>query len=149
MGLKEQLLSDLKVAMKEKDEGRLAAIRFLQAAVKNKEIELRPNAITDEDVQKVVKKVASQLKDAITQFEGAGRSDLADKEKAQLRVVEAYLPAALPQEAVEKIVLQVIGDLGAKTPKEMGLVIKEVIARTKGAADNKMVSEIARAKLNS
>lgn len=147
MGLKEQLLSDLKTAMKEKAEARLEAIRFLQAAVKNREIELRPAAITDEDVVKVVKKMASQLKEAITQFESAGRDELAAKEKAQLEVIGKYLPQELPRERVEELVSAVIKDLKASSMKEMGAVIKEVIVRAKGAADNKMVSEIAKAKL--
>jgi uncharacterized protein len=147
MGLKEKLLDDLKAAMKEKNEARLGAIRFLQAAVKYKEIELRPNAITDDDIVKVVKKVTSQLKDAITQFESAGRNDLADKEKAQLTVIGAYLPQEMSREKLEQLVSDTIRDLNAKTIKEMGAVIKEVIARAKGSADNKLVSELAKAKL--
>lgn len=147
MGLKEQLLADLKEAMKAKDEVRLGAVRFLQSAVKNREIELRPATITDDDVFKVVKKMVSQLKEAITQFDAAGRTDLADKEKSQLEVLTAYLPTELPRDKVESLVADVIKDLNAKTMKEMGAVIKEVIVRAKGAADNKMVSEIAKAKL--
>jgi len=147
MGLKEQLLADLKEAMKQKNEVRLGAVRFLQAAVKNREIELRPASITDEDITKVVKKMVSQLKDAISQFEAAGRQDLAAKEKSQLEVISTYLPTELPKDKVEQLVSQVISDLGAKSMKEMGSVIKEVIARAKGAADNKLVSEIAKAKL--
>jgi len=79
MSLKETILADLKTAMKDKDEARLAAVRFLQAAIKNKEIELRPNTIAEADIQACVRKMVNQLKDAITQFEAAGRTDLADK----------------------------------------------------------------------
>ena len=147
MGLKEQLMSDMKSAMKEKDEVRLGSIRFLQSAVKYREIEVRPATITDEDIIKVVKKVVSQLRDAMTQYEGAGRADLAAKEKSQLDVISSYLPAELSRDKVEALVADVIKDLNAKTIKEMGAVIKEVIARAKGAADNKLVSEIAKAKL--
>src|SRR5688572_14276622 len=98
MSLKDTVLGDLKSAMKDKDEARLAAIRFLQAAIKNREIEVRPNTISEQDVLAVVRKISNQLKDAITQFEQAGRSDLADKEKAQLKVVEGYLPKQMSRE---------------------------------------------------
>ncbi len=148
MSLKEHIMADLKTAMKAKDEARLNAVRFVQAAVKNKEIELRPNAITEQDIQNVVKKVANQLKDAITQFEQAGRNDLADKEKAQLKVIEAYLPQQMPRDQLEKLIEQVIKEVGATSAKDMGNVIKGTIAKAQGAADNKMISEIAKSKLS-
>ncbi|NJL25081.1 MAG: GatB/YqeY domain-containing protein, partial [Calothrix sp. SM1_5_4] len=76
MSLREKILEDIKSSMKNKDADRLSAIRFLQAAVKNREIELRPNAITDQDILGVIKKLAKQRKDSITEFEKAGRTDL-------------------------------------------------------------------------
>ena len=148
MSVRDQVLADMKTAMKAKDAARLEAVRFLQAAIKNKEIEVRPKEITDEDVLAVVKKISKQLKDAIEQYEGAGRTELADKEKAQLAVIETYLPAQLPREQLEKIIEEVIAESGASSMKDMGNVIKGTIAKTQGAADNKTISEIARAKLN-
>lgn len=148
MDLREQILSDVKTAMKEKDSVRLGALRFLQAAIKYREIEVRPNAITPEDVMGVVKKLAKQRKESIEQYQAASRQDLVDQETAELKVLEAYLPAQLGKEQIEQIVIDVIATLGAKSPKDMGSVIKEVIARTSGAADNKTVSEIAKAKLS-
>jgi uncharacterized protein YqeY len=148
MSIREQVLADMKAAMKSKDSARLEAVRFLQSAIKNKEIEVRPNEMTDDDALSVVKKLAKQLKDAIEQYEGAGRTELAEKEKAQLAVVEGYLPAQLSREEIEKVVAEVIAETGASTMKDMGNVIKGTIAKTKGAADNKTISEIARAKLN-
>jgi uncharacterized protein YqeY len=147
MGLKEQILADIKEAMKNKEADRLSAIRMLQAAVKNKEIELRPNAITDQDVMAVIKKATKQRKEAIEQYANAGRQDLADKEQFELSVLETYLPAQLDQAQVEKIVADVIAQLGAKSMKDMGGVMKEVQARTQGQADGKMVSEIVKSKL--
>ncbi len=147
MAIRDQVLADMKEAMKAKDADRLAAVRFLQSAIKNKEIEVRPNDITDDDVLSVVKKLAKQLKDAIEQYEGAGRTDLADKEKAQLKVVEGYLPAQLPREQLEKLVEEVIAEVGAGSMKDMGKVIQGTIAKAQGAADNKTISEIAKAKL--
>lgn len=147
MGLREKVLEDIKVAMKNKEAERLSAIRMLQAAIKNREIELRPNAITEEEVVAVIKKLTKQRKDSITEFEKAGRTDLVDKEKAELKVLEAYLPAQMSQDQVAAVVEKVIADLGANSQKQMGQVMKEVIARTSGQADNRMVSELVKAKL--
>jgi uncharacterized protein YqeY len=147
MGLKEQILNDIKEAMKNKEADRLSAIRMLQAAIKNKEIELRPNAINDQDILGVIKKAAKQRREAIEQYRGAGRDDLADKEAFELQVLETYLPAQLDQAQVEKIVTEVIAQLGASTIKDMGGVMKEVQARTQGQADGKMISEIVKSKL--
>lgn len=148
MGLKDTVLGDLKMAMKEKDEARLAAIRFLQAAIKNKEIEVRPNAVSEQDIIGVVRKIANQLKDAITQFEQAGRSDLAEKEKSQLKVIEGYLPQQMSREALEKVIADVMAETKASTMKDMGAVIKGTVAKTAGAADSKLISEIVKAKLS-
>lgn len=148
MGLKETILSDLKTAMKDKDEARLAAIRFLQAAIKNKEIEVRPNTVTEQDLIGVVRKISNQLKDAITQYEQAGRTDLADKEKAQLKVIEGYLPQQMPREQLEKVIADIIAETNASSIKDMGTVIKATMAKTAGAADSKLISEIVKSKLS-
>lgn len=149
MSLKEKILEDIKNAMKAKEADRLSAIRFLQAAVKNKEIELRPHAITDPDILAVVKKLAKQRQDSITEFEKAGRTDLVDKEKFELTVLQEYLPKQLSPDEVKKIVSEVIQSLGAKDIKQMGAVIKEVQARTAGAADGKTISELVKSQLSS
>lgn len=148
MSLREKILEDIKTAMKNKEADKLSAVRFLQAAVKNKEIELRPNAITDQDVLGVIKKMAKQRKDSIFEFEKANRTDLVDKEKYELTVLEAYLPKQMGQDEVAKIVTEVIQALGAKDMKQMGAVIKEVQARTAGSADGKMISELVKSKLS-
>lgn len=149
MDLKNKILDDIKTAMKAKEAERLSAVRFLQAAVKNREIELRPNAITDQDILGVIKKLAKQRKDSITEYEKAGRADLVDKEKFELSVLEEYLPEQLSAEAVATLVEKVIADLGAKTMKDMGGVIKEVMVRSQGQADGKMISEMVKSKLGS
>ena len=147
MGLKEQILDDMKSAMKNQAADRLSAIRMLQSAVKNREIELRPALITDQEIMGVIKKLSKQRKDSIEQYENAGRKDLADKEKFELDILEAYLPAQLSAEALGKIVQEVITALNATSIKQMGAVIKEVQVRTSGSADNKLVSEIVKTKL--
>jgi uncharacterized protein YqeY len=148
MGLKETVLADLKEAMKNKDEARLAAIRFLQAAIKNREIELRPNAINDQEIIHVIKKICNQLKEAIEQFKNGGRPELADKEAAQLKVLESYLPQQMSRADLEKIIDLVIAETKAQSVKDMGNVIKSTIAKTQGAADNKLISEIVKGRLN-
>ncbi len=147
MGLKEQILEDMKNAMKAQQADKLGAIRFLQSAVKNREIELRPNAINDQEIIGVIKKLVKQRQDSIEQFEKGGRQDLVDKEKLELSVLETYLPKQLSADELGKIVSEVITALGANSIKQMGAVIKEVQARTNGAADNRQVSELVKAKL--
>jgi uncharacterized protein YqeY len=147
MGLKDQVMADIKTAMKEKASAKLNALRFLQSAFKNKEIELRPNAASEDDFLGVLKKLVKQRKESIEQFQSAGRADLVAAESAELKLLETYLPAQLSREQVEAVVGQVIAALGAKTIKDMGSVMKEVVVRTSGAADNKLISDVVKAKL--
>lgn len=147
MDLREQIMTDVKTAMRDKDSLKLNTLRFLQSAIKNREIELRPNPINGDEVMAVVKKLVKQRKESIEQYVAGGRQDLADQEAAELKILEAYLPAQMGRDQIEKLVVDVIQALGAKTVKEMGPVMKEVLARSGGAADNKTVSEIVRAKL--
>lgn len=147
MSLREKILEDIKSAMKNKEADRLGAVRFLQAAIKNREIELRPNAITEQDIVGVIKKMAKQRKDSISEFEKAGRNDLVDKEKFELKVLEEYLPQQMSEEQVAGVVSEVIAAMGANSVKQMGAVMKEVIAKTGGLADGKMISELVKSKL--
>lgn len=147
MQIREQLMTDVKNAMRDKDQIKLDALRFLQSAIKNREIEMRPNPITAEEVMNVIKKLVKQRKESIEQFQGAGRQDLAEKEMTELKILENYLPAQLGRDQIEKIVAEVIASVNATSIKDMGSVMKEVIARTKGTADNKTVSEVIKSKL--
>lgn len=144
MSLKQQILDDTKNAMKAKDMDKVNTLRFLQSAVKNKEIEVRPNALTDEDVVSVLRKSVKQRQDSIAQYSAAGRADLADKEKLELSIIEGYLPKQMGADQIEAVVKQAIKDVGATSPKEMGAVMKAVQAKTQGTADNKIVSEIVK-----
>ena len=147
MEIRDKIMADVKSAMIAKETLKLTALRGLQSAIKNREIELRPNAISPEDVQGVIRKLVKQRKESIEQFQAAGRQDLVDQESAELKVLETYLPAQMGRDQIEKIVTEVIASLGAKTVKDMGPVMKETMARTAGAADNKTVSEIIKSKL--
>jgi uncharacterized protein YqeY len=147
MGLKEQISADMKEAMKARQMERLNALRLVQAAFKNREIELRPNLIGEEELVAVLKRLVKQRKESIEQYQQAKRADLADAEARELALLETYLPAQMGREQVEQIVAKAIADLGASSAKQMGQVMKEVIARTGGTADNKLVSELVKAKL--
>lgn len=147
MGLREQIRDDMKEAMKAKEMDKLNAIRMIQAAFKNREIELRPNEITEEELVGVLKKLAKQRKESIETYTAANRKDLADNEAKELKLIEAYLPAQMSREQIEKLVAQVIAETGAKSQKDMGAVMKGVIAKSGGQADNKVVSEVVKSKL--
>ncbi len=148
MEIREKLMNDMKSAMREKDQVKLEAIRFLQAAIKYREIENRPNPLTSEDVISVVKKMVKQRKESIDQYKAANRQDLVDKETSELQVIEAYLPAQLGKEQIEAIVSQVIAETKASSIKDMGTVMKAVLAQAAGAADGKLVSEVIKSKLS-
>lgn len=146
-GLREQIANDMKEAMKAKAMDKLNALRLVQSAFKNREIELRPNPISEDELITVIKKLVKQRKESIEQFQMAKRQDLVDAETKELNLLEAYLPAQMGREQIEAIVAAVIQESGAKSQKDMGAVMKAVIARTSGTADNKIVSEIVKAKL--
>lgn len=148
MELRDKIAADVKAAMIAKESAKLGALRMLQAAIKNREIDMRPDPITPEEVMNVVKKLVKQRKESIEQFQQAGRTDLVDQETAELKVLEVYLPAQMSREQVEALVTEVIASLGAKTVKDMGPVMKEVIAKAAGTADNKVVSEVIKSKLS-
>jgi uncharacterized protein YqeY len=148
MELRERVLADMKEAMKAKEQLKLDTIRFLQSAIKNKEIELRPNPISNDEVLGVVKKLVKQRKESIEQFQNAGRTDLADKEAAELKFLELYLPAQMDRPQIEALVVGVIAELKATGIKDMGPVMKAVQAKAAGSADGKLLSEVVKAKLS-
>ena len=147
MSLRDQIQADMKQAMKNKEGPRLEVLRFLQSAIKNKEIEVRPNELTDKDTMAVITKQVKQRKESIAQFKEAGRDGLVKKESFEISVLETYLPQQMSREQVEKIISEVIAAVGATSIKQMGTVMKEVLAKTAGAADGKLVSEIVKSKL--
>ena len=147
MGLRDQISSDIKDAMRAKDSAKLNALRMVQSAFKNREIELRPEPMNEDEHLGILKKLVKQRKESIEQYAAAKRQDLVDNETAELKLLELYMPAQLSREQVEKVVADVMTALKATTVKDMGAVMKEVQARTAGAADNRMVSEVVKAKL--
>jgi uncharacterized protein YqeY len=146
MSLKDQITEDMKTAMRAKDMERLGTIRLLQAAMKQKEVDERVT-LDDVAVVAIVDKLIKQRKDSITAFEGAGRQDLADKEKAEMAVLQAYLPARLSAEEVAAEVKAIVTELGASGPGDMGKVMGAVKTRLAGKADMGQVSAAVKAAL--
>jgi len=147
MGLKERLDEDLKDAMRARDRIRLETIRSIRGAVKNKEIELR-SELAEDQALRVVRTLVKQRNEEIERYREAGRPELADKEAAERRVLEGYLPAVPDAAAVESTVRAVIAELGARSPKDMGRVMKDALARLGPAADGKLVSQAAKRLLS-
>jgi uncharacterized protein len=147
MSLKERIVSDMTASMKAKDATRTSTLRMVKAFVMNREIE-KGDQLTDEEVTKALQSLVKQRRDSIEQYEQAGRQDLAEKELAEIMVIEGYLPQAASREEVEHAVAAAIAETGATSMREMGQVMKAVQARLSGRnADNRMVSEIVKAKL--
>lgn len=148
--LSEQITEDIKTAMRAKDTVALSTLRALKSAVKNVAIEKggADAVLDDQETTAVIRKQIKQRQDSITQFEGAGRSELADKEKAEMAVLEAYLPAAMTAEEIEAVVAEVIAETGATSKADMGKVMKAAQAKTEGRADGKTLSQTIQSKLS-
>ena len=151
MSLIDQLPEDLKQAMKAKDRVRLRTIRSLRAALKEKEIEERQDGearLSEEQVLAVVQKQAKQRRDAIIQYEQAGRDDLVAKEREELEIIEAYLPKQLGDDEIRRVVQEIVTTTGASSMRDMGKVMGAAIEQLKGRADGRRISEIAKALLS-
>ena len=146
MSLKERITDDMKAAMRAKDAERLGTIRLLTAAMKQKEVDERVE-LDDVAVIGIVDKMLKQRKDSIEAFEKAGRQDLADKEKSEMAVLQAYLPARLSADEVAAEVKAIVAELGAKGPGDMGKVMGAVKSRLAGKADMGQVSAAVKAAL--
>ena len=146
MALREQLNEDIKSSMKAREQDKLATLRLMLSAVKQKEVDERIT-LDDAAVIGVVEKMIKQRRESIAQFEKGGRQELADREKAEIAVLEAYLPKQLSQAEVEAIVAEAIAATGAKSPADMGKVMGVVKPRLAGKADMGKVSGLVKSKL--
>ena len=146
MSLKAQITEDMKNAMRAKDTERLGTIRLLQAAMKQKEVDERVE-LDDAMVIAIVDKMIKQRKDSIAAFEGAGRQDLADKEKSEIEVIKGYLPERLSAEEVTAAVKAIVAERGASGPGDMGKVMGAVKTQLAGKADMGLVSAAVKAAL--
>ena len=146
MSLKARITEDMKSAMKAKETGRLAAIRLLLAAIKQKEVDERTE-LDDAAVNAVIEKLVKQRKDSVTQYEAAGRADLADVEKAEIAILSAYLPEKMGSEEVAAAVAAAVAATGAKGPADMGKLMAVLKPQLAGKADMAEVSKLVKAAL--
>ncbi|NOR66779.1 MAG: GatB/YqeY domain-containing protein [Woeseiaceae bacterium] len=147
MSLKDQLITDMKEAMKAKQAERLSTIRQLRSAIKNKEIALAQE-LDDDAVISVIGTLVKQRREAAQMYRDNERPELADKEEAELVVLQAYLPAQLSETELRELVAVVVREVGASSLKDLGKVMPQVMARTKGAADGKLVNQLVREQLS-
>lgn len=141
MSLKNQILEDIKTFMKEKDTVSLNAVRMLKSDIKNAEI-AAIKELDDEGIIKVVQSSIKKRKDSAEVYIKAGRQELADKELAEIKTLERYLPAQLSVEELEKIIKDTINELDADKRQNFGIVMKSVLSKVSGKADGKTVGEI-------
>jgi uncharacterized protein len=139
-----RLEEDMRTALRAGDKLRLGVIRRARAAVKNAEIEARGAGLSEEQVEKVLRGMVKQHRESIEQFAAAGREDRVDEERAEMAVLEAYLPAQLDAAAIEEVVRAVVAETGAAGPEDLGTVMREAMARLGGAADGREVNAAAR-----
>ncbi len=151
ISLKERINEDIKAAMKAKDQVRLETVRSIKKLLLEKEVELRAkgkDSLSYEDEIAVLSQLAKQRREAIEQYTKAGREDLADKEKAELAIIETYLPPQLSDEELEAKIDQIIAEVGAKTVKDLGKVMGVAMKELKGKADGKKIQELVKSKLS-
>jgi len=146
--LKQRLEQDMKAALRAKDKDRLGTLRLILAAVKQREIDGR-TALSDGDILGVLEKMIKQRRDSITQFEQGGRQDLADKEAAEVGVIQEYLPAALSEAEIDAAIAETIAHSGAGSAQELGKIMGLLKTRLQGRADMAVVSRKVKAKLGS
>ena len=147
MTLREQIISDMTASMKAQDAPRTSTLRMVKAAMMNRQIE-KGGELNDEEMTKLLNSLVKQRRDSVEQYEKGGRQDLADKEKSEIQVIEAYLPQAASPQEIEAAVASAISESGASSMKDMGKVMKAVQVALAGKnADGRMVSEIVKSKL--
>lgn len=149
MSLKDKITTDMTAAMKAKDAPRTSTLRMVKAALQNREIE-KGAALTEDELQKMLRSLVKQRRDSIEQYQKGNRQDLVDKEQAEITVIEAYLPQAASADQIDQAVADAIAETGATSMKDMGAVMKAATARLAGQnADNRAVIEIVKQKLAS
>ncbi len=143
MSLEKKIVEDLKTAMKEKDALRLSCLRMLKTAMKNLAVE-KKRTLKDEEIQGVISSLIKKGKDSAVEYKKAGREDLAQKEESEVAVFYGYMPEQLTPEDIEKTLKEIISEISAEKPSDLGKVMKTAMSRMAGKAQGKEVNEIAR-----
>jgi hypothetical protein len=149
MGISDQVQKDMVDAMRKREELRLSCLRMVKAALKNKEIEKRA-PLDEHESQQLLATLIKQRRESIEQFQKGGRPELAEKEAAEIKVIEVYLPKAMGEDAIMEVVKAAIAEMGSPTMKDMGTVMKAVMAKLQASgarAEGKTVSELVKKQL--
>jgi hypothetical protein len=146
MSLSEKIADDFKVALKTGDKDKVSVLRLIKSTMKNKEIE-KKTALTDEEIQAILRSFVKRGKESIEQFSKAGRSDLVEKEKKELSLIQDYLPRQLSEDEVKKVVSDIMNEQGLSGPKDLGKAMKAAMARLRGQADGKLLNNIVKEML--
>jgi len=141
MNLSERLNEDMKALMKSGDKFALTVVRMLRSAVKNAEIDAR-KTLSDEEVMDILTREVKQRRDALQEFEKAGRDDLADQAKAEVEVIQRYMPQPLTEDELARVVQETIQEVGASSKADMGKVMSALMPKVKGRADGKQVNAV-------
>jgi uncharacterized protein YqeY len=147
MTLEEQINEDLKTSMKSKNESRLSCLRFLKAALKNKQVE-KMGKLEDDEIRSVIFSLIRRATDSVSEFRQGGREELAAKEEKEIEILSGYLPKQLSLEEIEGIIRETISELSAQGPKDIGKVMKAAMNRMTGRAQGKEVNDIAKRLLS-
>lgn len=147
MGLEERLMDEMKEAMKSNDKPRLSIIRMIRSAVKNREIEVGKK-LDDEGIMKVIQGMIRKGEEALEQFQNAGRTDLIEKEKKEVEILKSYLPQPLSQEEILQIIDETIQETQASSLKDLGKVMKTLMAKIGGKADGKQINQWVKERLS-
>ncbi len=145
--LEKKILEDYKKAMKDKDAVRVSTLSFLRSELKNVSIDKKKEGLDDVEALTVIKKQVKQHQDSIEQFNAGGRQDLVQKENLELKILLAYLPQLLSEDKIKEAISEVIAATQAKGPQDMGRVMKELLPKLAGQADNKLVSDLVKQAL--
>ncbi|MBD3867982.1 MAG: GatB/YqeY domain-containing protein [Acidobacteria bacterium] len=153
MSVKDKILDQIKTAMKARDQLRLDTLRMVKAKIQEKEVELRgkkgrDHVLEEEDIQQVLTTSAKQRRDSIESFRAGGREELAAKEEKELAIIQEFLPQQLSDEELQRLVKEAVEETGAKSPKDMGMVMKAVMPKVKGQADGKRINAVVRVLLS-
>lgn len=146
MAMRERFGDEMRAAMKERDSVKVATLRMLMTSIKNAEVS-KIGELTDDETLEVVAKEAKRRRESIEAYQSASRDDLVERESAELKVLEAYLPAGLSHDEVAALVDEAISETGASSPKQMGEVMKVLMPKIRGRADGSLVSALVKLKL--
>ena len=146
MDLKNKIADDMKTAMKSKDTEKVSVLRMLNSQIKNKQIETKKE-LSDDEILEIVAKQIKQRQDSIKEYKSGNRNDLVQKEENEIKILKPYLPEQLNDDEIKKIINSVINQTNAQDMSDMGKVMQEVLAKTKGRADNSKIAQFVKSQL--